>query len=66
MTRFLSLVLSLVLALPLFAEKSELSKRFDKAKDYLTELEGHLAKSFIERENVKGEQLVEACKAGFL
>ncbi|MEK7468244.1 MAG: S41 family peptidase [Planctomycetota bacterium] len=65
MTRFLSLVLSLALALPLFAEKSDLSKRFDKAKDYLAEIEGHLAKSFIERENVKGAQLVEACKVGF-
>ncbi|KAF0242384.1 MAG: hypothetical protein FD180_3933 [Planctomycetota bacterium] len=65
MNRFLSLVLSLALALPLFAETSELSKRFDKAKDYLTEVEGHLAKSFIERETVKGPQLIEACKAGF-
>lgn len=66
MTRFLSLFLSLVLALPLFAEKSDLSKRFDKAKDYLSEVENHLAKSFIEREHVKPAELVEACKAGFL
>jgi carboxyl-terminal processing protease len=65
MRRFLTLFLSLVLTLPLFAEKSDLSKRFDKAKEYLAEVEGHLAKSFIEREHVKGPELVEACKAGF-
>ncbi|MCC6739216.1 MAG: PDZ domain-containing protein [Planctomycetia bacterium] len=66
MTRFLSLLLALVLCLPVFAEKGDLSKKFDKAKDYLTEVEDHLAKSFIERETVKNGQLVEACKAGFL
>lgn len=66
MTRFLSLLLALVLCLPVLAEKSDLSKKFDKAKDYLTEVENHLAKSFIERETVKDGQLVEACKSGFL
>ncbi|MBI2920673.1 MAG: PDZ domain-containing protein [Planctomycetes bacterium] len=64
MRRLLSAVLALALALPAIAG-GDLAKKFDKAEAYLSEVENHLAKSYIERERVAEAALVEACKAGF-
>lgn len=65
MKRLLSVFVALLLALPASAEKGALAKKFETAKSYLGEVEGHLSKSYIDRDRVKDSDLVGACKSGF-
>jgi carboxyl-terminal processing protease len=57
-------LLALLVSLPA-ASESSLGARFDKAEAYLGEVFNHLSKSYIERDRVKEDRLLEACRDGF-